>query len=330
MKVYVADELQGCPTIDIISRDIGLFQSAIEPALFNNVEKLQECDVILAPHDAYFFDKDKEYVKYLDEISRFKPLIFSDRGDFPKKTKIRRGISLRVALGPGESTKNKILVPYNVESLERIPPRQYCDKPQLSFVGYVPRFSKGRALKSLLQSPLHPFQGNASYMRKKSVRKLKKSNFNSKIIERDTYGAHTKTVQNVTQSRDEYLNSIMFSDFVLAPRGDANQSARFYEILSAGRIPIVPNSRMRFPVPIESFPQIIQPLINLNVGVNQNFNNAISSAWMQIGSQANYENCQREIRTFFIEHFEFNTFIKRLFASNLTSLRLKSWISDSP
>jgi hypothetical protein len=329
VRVYVADELQGYPTIDIISGEIGLFQSAIEPALFNDVEKIQRCDVILVPHDAYFFDKDKDYVKYLNEISRYKPLVFSDRGDFPKKTNIRRGISLRVALGPGESAKNKILIPYNVESLERLPLQRYSDKPQLSFVGYVPRFSKGRALKSLLQSPLHPFQGNASYIRKMSVGKLEKTNFDSKIIRRGTYGAHLKTVQNVTLSRDEYLNSIMYSDFVLAPRGDANQSARFYEILSAGRIPIVPNSRMRFPVPIESFPQVIQPLLNLSVGVNRTFDNAISSAWKQIGDQSNYESCQREIRSFFIEHLEFNAFIKRLFASSVTCMNRKFWSGES-
>jgi hypothetical protein len=48
-------------------------------------------------------------------------------------------------------------------------------------------------------------------------------------------------------NRKEFLNSIENSQIVWAPRGDANQSMRLYEAMSAGRIVLVPNSNMNFP-----------------------------------------------------------------------------------
>jgi len=323
MKLFFADKLQICPTIDLISREIGLFQAPIDLDLLNIVESMQKSDAILVPHDAYFFHEHKDYVTYLNEISRFKPLIFSDRGDFPKKTKVRRSISIRVALGPGEKACNKIVVPYNVESLEHLPLRRYMERPQLSFVGYVPKLSKGRVLKSLFQSPLHPYKGNGSYMRKISLRMLEGIDFQSEIIKRDSYGAHRKTSGDVISSREEYLNSLTSSDFVLAPRGDANQSARFYETLSAGRIPLVPNSGVQFPVPLKRFPRIIQPMLNIHLRSKLHFSRTISNTWDQITNQANYYKYQVEIRAFYKEELEYNRFMKQLFNSDSNYLNRK-------
>jgi hypothetical protein len=39
--------------------------------------------------------------------------------------------------------------------------------------------------------------------------------------------------------RREYLENIRDADYVLAPKGDANYSSRFYEVLSLGRIPVL-------------------------------------------------------------------------------------------
>lgn len=323
MKIFIANELPNYPTIDLISREIGLFQGPIDLNLLNTVENLHNCDAIMVPHDAYFFSEHNDYVAYLNEISRIKPLIFSDRGDFPKKPRIKRSVAIRVALGPGEQAHNKIVVPYNVESLEHLPLKRYSEKPRISFVGYVPKLSKGRVLKSLLQSPLHPFQGNGSYVRKMSVRMLERIDFQTEIIIRHSYGAHHKTVGNLVSSREEYLNSLTLSDFVLAPRGDANQSARFYETLSAGRIPIVPNSEIRFPVSVEKFPKIIQPMLNVNFGTNQLFTRTVSNVWDTITNQANYERYQKEIRAFFQEQLEYNGFMKRLFHSDSSYINSK-------
>ena len=328
MKIFIADKLPNYPTIDLISRKIGLFQAPIDLNLLNTVENMQKCDAIMVPQDAYFFSEHSDYVAYLNEISKLKPLIFSDRGDFPKKPRIRKSVAIRVALGPGENSDNKILVPYNVEGLEHLPLKKYSERPQISFVGYVPKLSKGRVFKSLLQSPLHPFQGNGSYMRRKSVRILESIDFQTEIIIRDSYGAHRKTVVDLNSTREEYLNSLTLSDFVLAPRGDANQSARFYEILSAGRIPIVPNSEIRFPLSVEKFPRIIQPMLNVNFGTKQLVSRSISNVWEMISNQANYERYQKEIRDFYTGQLEYNGFMKRLFSSDLSYIYSKVRTSE--
>lgn len=328
MKIFIANKLPNYPTIDLISREIGLFQAPIDLNLLNTVENLENCDAIMVPHDAYFFSEHNDYVAYLNEISRLKPLIFSDRGDFPKKPRIKRSLAIRVALGPGEQAQNKIVVPYNVESLEHLPLKRYSEKPRISFVGYVPKLSKGRVFKSLHQSPLHPFQGNGSYMRKKSIRMLESTDFQTEIIIRHSYGAHRKTVGDLISTREEYLNSLTLSDFVLAPRGDANQSARLYETLSAGRIPIVPNSEVRFPISDEKFPRIIQPMLNVNFGTNRLFSRAISSVWDTITNQSNYERYQKEIRAFYKEELEYNSFMKRLFNSDSRYIHSKIRTSE--
>jgi hypothetical protein len=47
--------------------------------------------------------------------------------------------------------------------------------------------------------------------------------------------------------REEYIQNIVNSDFVLAPKGDANFSSRFYETLSLGRIPVLIDTDMVLP-----------------------------------------------------------------------------------
>jgi hypothetical protein len=74
-------------------------------------------------------------------------------------------------------------------------------------------------------------------------------NTEKKLIIRNKFGAAKAgyTHDELIKNRKEFLNSIQESHIVWAPRGDANQSMRLYEALSAGRVVLVPNSKMTFP-----------------------------------------------------------------------------------
>ena len=303
--------------IEIVSGIVGPFQKPITVELFKEAHTIESSDAVLVPHDAQYFHKYPEYLDYLNQISRRKLIIFSDRGDFPKKPSLNNSIALRVAINPGEKLNNKIVIPYNVETLSTLPLRKYSKNPVLSFVGFMPKASLGRIYKSTLQSPLHVLAGNSAVVRHLAHSKMKRTELNYRFSLRDTYGA--LNVQPHDLSRIQYLESISDSDMVLTPRGDANQSARFYEVLSSGRIPIVPDSYIELPkifksshLPIIHFPLLISA---------KDLDFMIKSHWTNISNNENYIMLQQNIRSFFSRNLVFDKFVNNLLNLNIEEFR---------
>lgn len=320
MRLFVADDFPGLPIIELLTQKIGLYQTPIQGDLLQIVERLNESEAILVPHDAYHFSKFKEYVQYLNQLSNHRPIIFSDRGDFPKKPKILNGLALRVALNPGESIKGKIVVPYNVLSLQDLPIRPYRVLPLTSFVGYVPKVSVGRIIKNLQQSPHHPITGNGALVRRLTLRNLKASELDINIVARDTYGAIKKTDSNLVDTRKEYIQNMTESDFILSPRGDANQSARLYETLSAGRIPILPNTKQILPKPFSQVRSELTLPLNFRLLSRKSFENTLLNFWDEIETNNEYTKIQLMIKNFFSDNLEFNRFMRRFFSSSQEDL----------
>jgi hypothetical protein len=79
------------------------------------------------------------------------------------------------------------------------------------------------------------------YWRRKSMRACAKSTLvNTFFIVRKTFSASSATIElDPTKARKDFIDSIIESDFVLAPKGDGNYSNRFLETLSLGRIPVL-------------------------------------------------------------------------------------------
>lgn len=316
MRLFLAEIDPKLSIIELLTQEIGLYQTPIQGNLLQTVEKLNQSEAILVPHDAYHFSKNKEYIQYLNELSKYRPIIFSDRGDFPKKPKILNSIALRVAINPGESIKRKFVVPYNVLSLQDLPIRPYKVRPQVSFVGYLPRVSIGRFFKSLQQSPLHPLSGNGALVRRVTLRNLEASKLDTKIVSRDSYGANKKTDSNLATTRNEYIQNMTESDFILTPRGDANQSARFYETLSAGRIPIQPNTGQVIPMPFFLGNCRIDLPLNFSLLSRKSLENSLLAYWYGIETSDRYTRTQLMIKKYFKDNLEFNGFMQNFFASD--------------
>lgn len=313
LRIFVAESLGNHTEIELISGKVGLFQEAINQKLFKEAKTLEQCDSILVPHDAFHFNQYPDYLKYLNQLSAKKPLIYSDRGDFPKKPRIINSVALRVAINPGESTNNKIVVPYNVESLSHLPLRNYAPSPVISFMGFMPHVSPRRILQAARQSPLHPIQGNGAIIRRLSHKALVRSGVDYRFVIRNSYGALES--QNVHDNRAAYLEILSESDYVSSPRGDANQSARFYETLSAGRIPLLP------------FTSIVLPTATINRSTNNDYflnfhfyapkiRNLILNSWRDFNKK-NYHTVQIGIRETYQSQFSFSPFMSRMFSLNL-------------
>ena len=320
MKISIAESLSNTRKIDLVAGEHGLYQTPIDGDIVSLARTFVDSDAVLVPHDAYYFSKNADYIDYLKQIAKRKLLIYSDRGDFPKNPRIKNSVALRVALNPGESIRNKIIVPYNIESLEYLDYRRLEHSPKVSFVGYLPKVFGRRTVHSFVQTPTHLFTGNGALVRKSSVLQLENMKIEKEIIKRKTYGGHVKTVTNLFSSREEYKKSIQDSDFILSPRGDANQSARFYEILSCGRLPLVPNTGVVFPLNIsQKSPFDLSIAVPFSAFRTGSMEQAVWDAWSVYMSDSDYHKHQYQLRKLFSEYLNFNNYLKSLFQLDLVS-----------
>lgn len=88
------------------------------------------------------------------------------------------------------------------------------------------------------------------YWRARALRALAESDkVTARLIVRTSFSGNATTVRgNPAAVRTEYLENIRDADYVLAPKGDANYSSRFYEVLSLGRIPVLVDTDVVLPM----------------------------------------------------------------------------------
>jgi hypothetical protein len=102
---------------------------------------------------------------------------------------------------------------------------------------------------ALKNSFWHPVKGNGSIVRKLMARKIKKANLPLTLVERNGFSGWKRDKSADTlNKRTEFFNSVRYSRYIICPRGDGNQSLRFYETLSAGRVPILIDTKMKLPL----------------------------------------------------------------------------------
>lgn len=309
MKIWICASIPNTSEIDIVGGHISSYQEKFNPSdHFHLVGNIFDADIILVPHDAKFFSKNIEYLKYLRSLSESKQLLISDRGDFPVKIKLKNATFLRVGVEPGEKGLNSIVVPYNINSLSYLPFRDYQLNPKLSFIGLVPKFSTGRTIKSLIKAPLHPGLTNSAIVRRIAIRQVKNLSFEQEIVERDEYGGLAKLVPNPQKNREQYVSSIKESDLILCPRGDSNGSLRFYETISAGRIPLIPDTKIIFPYS-ENF-NLKDSILRFSL-FSSKLEPEINEFWKNLNS-IKYQTIQEDLRHFYSTKYRFDVFLGNL------------------
>ncbi len=88
------------------------------------------------------------------------------------------------------------------------------------------------------------------YFRRKALRAFEGSDrVETSFIVRDSFSGSASTIAgDPEQARKEYIDNMVDSDFILAPKGDANYSVRFFEALSLGRVPILIDTDVCLPL----------------------------------------------------------------------------------
>jgi Exostosin family len=120
--------------------------------------------------------------------------------------------------------------------------------PQIGFCGYV-----GTPLSRLMLRTLRQREKVAGlYLRDRAVRVLCQSDLvTTQFLTRTAFfggvSRSPSTDARRARMRREFLENLISSPYVLCLRGKGNYSFRFYEALSAGRIPVFVNTRCVLP-----------------------------------------------------------------------------------
>lgn len=232
------------------------------------VTSLEEADFILAPNAVRRLDA--KTVSYIAQVKTFaeeaeKKVVFFLGKDDSHDLHIDDAIVFCKSIYRQTKRKNEIQTTPFVEDLsEQVPfaARKKSARPVVSFCGYASFPSWKTHAKYVVKNSALDLgallTGNPDlraykrgiFFRREAIRLLRKDpRIQTNFIIRNSYSGDTRNLRETREaSRREYLENMQNSDFVLAPKGDANHSDRFFEALSLGRIPILIDTDMVLPL----------------------------------------------------------------------------------
>ncbi len=236
---------------------------------FEFTDSLAEADFVLVPQAVKKISP--QWHTYFETIyanarSAGKRLILFIGGDLGNRVHVDRE---GVAVFKGSDyvhnmTKNEIIMPGYAEDLGKLydsPIQKKGEKPVVSFCGYAGFPSLKTHLRYLVKNayldarsifgdPHSLVLKRGIYFRRKALAQLAASSrIDTNFLIRSTFSGNVASAaKDPAVLRREYIDNILNSDFVLAPKGDGNYSVRFYEALSLGRIPLLIDTDMRLPL----------------------------------------------------------------------------------
>lgn len=247
LKVYIGTPKPNLPQVELLhaitgkSRGGGVFGEPsyltylISP-LVEIVARPEDSDYFLLPHAYQYLKSDQAYLSQFTKQAQEanKKIIVFVIGDTNEHVPIANSLVFRMSQYASSQKPNENILPAFVSDLGAIYGVTYRDKkerPTVGFVGWarqngIPAIKTG--LKNLFLLGAHK---KGIIFRQSAMQVLARSTLvSTNFIVRDSYNSG---------SRCEYIENIKNTDFTLAPKGDGNFSARFYEVLSLGRLPIL-------------------------------------------------------------------------------------------
>jgi hypothetical protein len=303
------------PVVEVFGGTTGLFAGEI-PKVSEFLDS-SNSDAWICPHDLFDAWEDDDYIRYLRRIADAKTLIIFNRGDFAKHFCHPNVISLQTSIEPGFrcSRHRTIVVPYNVRMLTPFTLRVYTPNPVISFMGYVPKLTLGRYLRSFWPLPPKPVHRNGALIRRQGLKKV--SRFpQSKVTSRSEYSGTYKAHGENADLRISYEASLINSDLVFCPRGDGNMSQRFYEAISTGRTPIVPDSAMLFPKLAKDY--LSDSIIQID-SLSTELHVSVMQFWKKL-TQESYTAHQKGLEKLFREDLSYEKYMTKLFKSKIEEL----------
>jgi len=304
MKLFLLDVDNRQPLLDLLSGKTQIFQGPLPNFRLFQSKSQSKATGFFVPHDSKHWTQ--KYLEYVTKVSMEKPVVYMNGSDTPTRHNIGNSFSLQHTIPIDFPITQNIVIPYNIQSLEFLPFRAY-GIPSVSFVGFAPRVSPKRVLKSFVLSPLHPLKSNGALIRKVGLQRLSRVP-NAFIKRRTYYGGAKSIIPSLEIHREEFIHATNNSDFVFSPRGDANGSQRFFEALSCGRIPIVPQTNVFLPRVIDSDRKPF--FLNIRT-LSSNLAEKIEDFWESL-NDLTYKEIQSHNRKLFASHLNYSTYMSNL------------------
>lgn len=335
VRVYVAPATSGSADEVFLLRSYYASETPNEKFLFHPtrplhynfelVKDITRADVVLVPQP--LTSNDTARTPYFSEVyeaaSRVgKPVAVFVGGDFSHNVHIDGLTILKGTQYRRFLKDNEIIIPPFFEDLGGSHGLSYRDKstiPTVSFCGWAGFDTRYRFLKYCVKNflvdikkiihldPSREVFKQGLYFRRKSIRSLSRSkNIQTNFITRKTFSGNATTIGlSPAQARTEYVQNMMNSDFVLAPKGDANYSVRFFEALSFGRIPILIDTECC--LPLEDTIDYSKCILRVSYKDLSRLGDIVAEFWDNL-SDDDYVAMQKEARRVFETHLRYDSF----------------------
>lgn len=158
------------------------------------------------------------------------------------------------------------------------------------------------------------------YWRQAAMRACERSSLvETHFIIRKTFSGNKRTIElDPVQARREYLDSIINSDFVIAPKGDGNYSNRFLKTLCLGRFPVLTDTNVV--LPLEDV--IDYSLISVRVPMNRvRETPTYIRKFYDSLTEEEWQQRQQLARDIFQKYLRQDSFLRYFFTEKLSKLR---------
>lgn len=256
IPLYIPEPLADTPlALWFKPQRAGVFDEQFPPNFFEHeVTRVapEEARAIVLPNNFLTITKetDRYIQKYIELGEKLHiPVFLFSVGDFTDHlTFDPRVYAFRFSVYGSTVAPRDIVMPTLTEdnAKEGISIRTKLAKPLVSFCG-MGGFPSWRGWAGyLVKVVLHTVRGSRPhivgvYWRRLAMRACERSSLvDTHFIVRKSFSGNRKSIElDPKVARKEYLDSIINSDFVIAPKGDGNYSNRFVKALCMGRIPVL-------------------------------------------------------------------------------------------
>ncbi len=343
--VFLAPKFDDSPELYIVQSMLGDATNAHENTLFTNalprdyhytdfdfVPSLAEADIVLVPQPVRRVTPEiRAYLDVQVALARAqgKRVVVFTRGDlshdvFIPDVVLCKGSQYGYLRQPNEI----IAIPFVEDLAEQfgVHSREKQEIPVVSFCGWAGFASRTALwkyhLKNFAITMRTVLTGNAHlevhrkgiYFRRAAMRILAASSrVRTNFIIRETFSASKKTISlDPAKARKEYVDSMINSDFVLAPKGDGNFSVRFFEALALGRVPILIDTDCV--LPREDAIDYASVILRVPYTELHTLPDRVADFYASHTPEAWLER-QRRARALFVTQLRYDRFMSALFAS---------------
>ncbi len=354
MRLFIAKLFDDAPVLPFIRSSYEHAQYKGESTFFHPeylgyqykniilVRTIEESDYILIPQGVRSLSpKRRAYIESYISQGKIhnKKVVMFPAGDLHHDVYMDEAIVMKALNYRSLKRKNEIYIPVAVEDLLRDRTLELREKtsdiPVVGFCGWAGVANTTQWLKYHLKNlsiniqkivrmnPKLEVYKKGIYFRKKASHILSESPLiKTNFIFRTSYSGHKGTISlDPEQARREFIENIVSSDLVLTPKGDGNSSARFYEVLSLGRIPILLDTEII--LPLENVIDYSKFMLRVDYTNIKDLATIVSDFYTKLSSEE-FKKMQLAAREAFEKYLRYDSFFEYVFSGPLERLLSKN------